>query len=158
MPLGVSGQSVRVNMDAVFVVLGMQRFLFSLRVLVSVPVSKVLSVFLLLLLVVFPHAGIPQRLRPSAFHRTTEWLHFNDSRAGISKPTTVPSRSNQELVIKRLCSPPGWAVGGVLDTEANIDSLCVEAGPTLPHHVSREIRETERASGRTRCLGMHCTI
>lgn len=104
-------------MDAVFVVLGMQRFLFSLRVLVSVPVSKVLSVFLLLLVVVvFSHTGIPQRLRPSAFHRTTEWLNFNDSLAGISKPTTVPSRSNQELVIKRLwrraLQPPGVGCGG----------------------------------------------
>ncbi|KAK5910432.1 hypothetical protein CesoFtcFv8_004267 [Champsocephalus esox] len=139
-------------MDAVFVVLGMQRFLVSLRVMVSVPVSEVLSVFLLLLLVVvvFSHAGIPQRLRPSAVHRTTEWLHFNDSRAGICKPTTVPSRSNQESVIKRLwrraLQPPGvgWAA---LDTEAHIDSLGVEAGLTLPHHVSREIRETEHASG-----------
>ena len=117
------------------------------------------------LLLLFFHTGIPQRLRPSAFDRTTEWMNCNDSLAGIwalSKPTAVPSRSNQELVIKRLwrraLQPPGVGCGlwgGACCTPRQIlthsvcKSLGVEAGLTLPHHISWEIRETEHASVHT---------
>lgn len=92
------------------------------------------------------HTGILEQLRPSAqtrsIPRQSGWvLIIPYRRSGHSKPTTVPSRSNQELVLKRLW----WSA-----LHSPLGGVCCILRQTFTHFVCKSLDRAAQQYGRGR--------